>query len=160
MSERKYYEQYDFTYVREHIKNVGMDSCIYVGTDSNPRNNVFVTSIVVHVGGANGTGRGAYGFYQSFREPRKLSMRERLLIEVAESVNVGLQIVDVVGERKMEVHIDVNPNRKYQSNIVFREASGYVEGQGFIVKTKPGSIAASAISDHMVRHGWKKNRAA
>lgn len=50
--------------------------------------------------------------------------------EVDYAVLTALSIIDVIGNRKLEVHLDINPNENYKSNIIVKEAVGYVLAQG------------------------------
>jgi predicted RNase H-related nuclease YkuK (DUF458 family) len=58
-----------------------------------------------------------------------------------------------VGDRHFEVHIDINPNPRYKSNVAVKEALGYVKGNlGIDAKIKPDAFAAMHAADHLVRH--------
>ena len=80
------------------------------------------------------------------------NMRMRLLTEVGFALEAFYAIEEVVGSRKLELHIDVNPDPKHASNIVTKEALGWVRGLGLEAKIKPESFAASTAADHCVRH--------
>jgi predicted RNase H-related nuclease YkuK (DUF458 family) len=120
---------------------------VHVGTDSQQTGKLtqFVTVVVIltpHKGG-----RVAYR-----REvvPRIGSLRERLLKEVWLSVDLGLQLTEVV-KGDLTVHIDANPVVSHKSSAYIQELVGLVVGQGFKALIKPESWAASHAADHVVR---------
>lgn len=123
---------------------------VHIGTDSlqTGRYTQFVTVVAVLTPGKGG--RVAYS-----REvvPRIKSLRDRLLKEVWRSVELGMKLAPVVpGE--MTVHVDANPSERYMSSKYVQELVGLVVGQGFAVRIKPDSWAASHAADHVVRfHG-------
>jgi len=47
-----------------------------------------------------------------------------------------------------EVHLDINPNKQYQSNKLFNAAEGYIKSLGFNVQLKPDAAIASCASDY------------
>ena len=57
-----------------------------------------------------------------------------------------------------EIHLDINPNKKHNSSIVIKEATGYVMGMtGMEAKAKPEAFAASYCADWMVRNKGHQN---
>jgi predicted RNase H-related nuclease YkuK (DUF458 family) len=79
------------------------------------------------------------------------NLKQRLLNEVMYAVNVATELLDAIGDRHLEIHLDVNPNPKHKSSIAVKEALGYVTGSGFIGKVKPCSWAATHAADHVAR---------
>jgi predicted RNase H-related nuclease YkuK (DUF458 family) len=81
------------------------------------------------------------------------NLKQRLLTEVQMAVSTATEILDVLGDRHLEVHIDVNPDPKHKSNVAVKEALGWVKGSlGLDAKIKPHSFAATHAADHAVRH--------
>lgn len=78
-------------------------------------------------------------------------LRQRLLMEVQLSLDAFTAIEDVLGGRHLEIHLDVNPDPKHESNIVAKEAAGWVMGMGLDAKIKPQAWAASTAADHCAR---------
>ena len=98
-------------------------------------------------------GKGGRVLWASERVRRIKSLRERLLTEVAKSVETAMEISSVVSEDvEISVHIDANPNIKYKSSKHLQELVGYVMGQGYNALTKPDSWAAMHVADHVVKH--------
>jgi hypothetical protein len=137
---------------KEAIMNSSKESAIYIGCDSlcNPKKNVaeYSTVIILHVDSKHG----CKVFHNKVRMPDYGNMRMRLLTEVGFALEAFYAIEEVVGSRKLELHIDVNPDPKHASNIVTKEALGWVRGLGLEAKIKPDSFAASTAADHCVRH--------
>ncbi|ADC89603.1 protein of unknown function DUF458 [Thermocrinis albus DSM 14484] len=137
----------DIQEVREFIERSSPKTAIYVGCDSRQVGDftVFVTVVVVHIDSC----RGAKIFWQVDKVRRIRSLRQRLMEEVNRAVYMALQIVDVVGERPFEVHLDINPNPQHSSSVILREAIGYVMAQGLKPVVKPRAIAASSVADYI-----------
>ena len=139
----------DYEELREFIRGTSEETAIYVGCDSRqtPDHTVFVTVVVVHIDSS----RGAKIFWNIEKVKKINSLRQRLLSEVDRAVYTALMISDVVGNRPFEVHLDINPNPNYDSNVVVREAIGYVLAQGLKPVVKPNSIAATTVADYISR---------
>ena len=80
-----------------------------------------------------------------------MGMRERLWKEVEMVAEVALALEPYVGERKFEVHLDLNPNKADKSSVIITEAVGYITALGFQAVVKPDSFAASSVADMRVR---------
>lgn len=84
------------------------------------------------------------------------NIKQRLMNEVFMVTEVALALIDHVGERNFEVHVDINADEKHASSVAVKEAIGYVTGQmGFAPKVKPHAFAASHSSDHIVKNKMK-----
>ena len=130
------------------------ESSIYVGCDSlrKKKNGVFYASystvIILH----RDSKRGGQIFSFTEKIPDYGSMKQRLLTEVGYAVRAASDIIEHIGERHLEIHIDVNPNPRHKSSVAVKEAIGYVQGTfGFAPKVKPEAWAASHGGDHIVR---------
>ena len=148
-NEEHYIQKINWDEVRSEILKSSETSSIYIGCDSKnkKKHTIFALVIVIHLDSS----KGGKIFYQSMRTPRIKNLRQRLMKEVEMSVSASFEIIDVIGDRKFEVHLDVNSDPKHQSNIICKEAIGYVEGQGFYCQIKPHAFAASYCADHIVR---------
>ena len=74
-------------------------------------------------------------------------LRQRLLQEVYYAAEVGEELKDAVGDRKFEVHLDINPSERWASNKVLNEAKGIIRAYGLEPVVKPDSLAASSVAD-------------
>ena len=140
---------------REEIMNSSETSSVLIGCDSLrfKKNKIFHAnySIVVILHKDSKHGAQLFHFTESF--PDYGSMKQRLMTEVGYAVRAGTDLLDVIGKRPFEIHIDINTNPKHKSNIAMKEAVGYVQGTfGFMPILKPASLAATHGADHIVRH--------
>ena len=69
--------------------------------------------------------------------------------EVPIAIQKAMEIVDHLGGRKLEVHLDLNPDPKHKSSVAVKEALGYAQGMGLDAKVKPNSFAATHAADHI-----------
>ena len=79
----------------------------------------------------------------------KDSVNERMLTEVTKSIEVAYQIADLLDSYniKMEIHADINPDPKWESNKTLNQAIGYILGMGYEFKVKPMAWAATYCGD-------------
>ena len=91
-------------------------------------------------------------FISNHKEYRKMSIRERMISEVARSVNVAYNLCDLLDKYdvELEVHADINTDPDFESNVALKEAMGYILGMGFVFKAKPDAFASSSCADKMV----------
>ncbi|MEM6725320.1 MAG: ribonuclease H-like YkuK family protein [Bacteroidota bacterium] len=133
--------------LRETAKGHRMKVCI--GTDSQVRGKVteFATVIVFLR-----EKKGGFMFIKNDSSQHKMTLRERMILEVGKSVEVAYMLCDLLDKHDvaLEVHADINTDPHFQSNVALREAMGYIVGMGFKFKAKPDSFASSACADKVV----------
>lgn len=78
-------------------------------------------------------------------------LRSRLLNEVNYAIQAAVEITEVLGDRHLEVHLDLNNDPMHKSNVAVKEAVGWVMGMGFQPKIKPDGWAATHAADHCAR---------
>lgn len=140
---------------KQAILNSSPQSSVYIGCDSIrfKKNKQwyakYSTVIIVHTD----SNKGCRLFHESVDMPDYGNLKQRLLTEVQLVVAAATEIIDVIGDRHLEVHLDINPNPKHKSNVAVKEALGWVRGSlGLEAKIKPASFAATHAADHAVRH--------
>lgn len=130
-------------------KNNGHRLKVCIGSDSQVRNGIieFATVIVFLR-----EKKGGFMFIANSREPGKLGLRERMITEVAKSVEVAYALCDLLDRHDvaLEVHADINTDPHFQSNTALKEAMGYILGMGFVFKAKPDAFASSSCADKVV----------
>ncbi|MEZ5044929.1 MAG: ribonuclease H-like YkuK family protein [Saprospiraceae bacterium] len=96
--------------------------------------------------------KGGFMFISNSRTTKKMSLRERMISEVARSVEIAYALCDLLDahEVELEVHADINTDPHFQSNLALKEAMGYILGMGFVFKAKPDAFASSSCADKMV----------
>ena len=97
-------------------------------------------------------GHGGFMFLHNDKTLHKYSIKERMLVEVAKSIEIAYELCDLftVYDVDMEVHADINTNPQFKSNEALREAMGYILGMGFAFKAKPEAFASSCCANKAV----------
>ena len=133
---------------REHAAGYKLKVCI--GTDSqvHSTDTEFATVIVFLR-----EKRGGFMFIHNERTKHPYSIKERMLVEVAKSIEIAYELCSLFTEYDvdMEVHADINTNPQFKSNVALREAMGYILGMGFAFKAKPEAFASSCCANKIVQ---------
>ena len=146
----------DVQEVKSFIESQGPDTKIYIGGDSERFNldNVwyadYTLAIVVHINGNNGCK--IFGEVQPERDwdAKNVRPRMRLMNEVYKIAELYLKLQDVLEDRVVEVHLDINPNEMHGSSCVINEAIGYIKGICNVIPlVKPQAFAASYAADRL-----------
>lgn len=142
---------FDWELVKQAIEKSSSTSAVYVGTDSKRKGDwiSYVTVIVIHLDG----NRGGIVFKDIEKEkayqPSKEGVKFRLMTEVYKAAAAGASVKEWVGNRKFEVHLDINPDSTHYSNVAYTEAKGVIIGYlGIEPKFKPEAFAASSVADY------------
>lgn len=95
---------------------------------------------------------GGFMFINNEKTTQKYSIKERMLVEVAKSIEIAYELCNLFTEYDvdMEVHADINTNPQFKSNEALREAMGYILGMGFAFKAKPEAFASSSCANKCV----------
>lgn len=132
---------------RETENGIRLKVCI--GTDSQVKGKEteFATVIVFLR-----EGQGGFMFIHNERTLQPFTIRERMLTEVAKSIDIAYQLCHLFTQYNvdMEVHADINTNPQFKSNDALREAMGYILGMGFAFKAKPEAFASSSCANRVV----------
>lgn len=133
--------------VREIGKGHKLKVCI--GSDSQVRSGIveFATVIVFLR-----EKKGGFMFIHNSKSDKRMSLRERMILEVSKSVEIAYQLCDLLDKYDvaLEVHADINTDPHFQSNVALKEAMGYILGMGFVFKAKPDAFASSYCADKVV----------
>lgn len=142
--------------VKSFIMNQSPETKIYIGGDSERImiNDVwyadYTLAVVVHIDGKHGCK--IFGDIQRERdyEKNKDRPRMRLMTEVYKISELYLQLAEVLEDREVEIHLDINPDEKYGSSCVVQEAIGYIRGMcNVIPMVKPQAFAATYCADRL-----------
>ena len=95
---------------------------------------------------------GGFMFIHNEKTTHRYSIKERMLVEVAKSIEIAYELCDLFTEYDvdMEVHADINTNPAFKSNDALKEAMGYILGMGFAFKAKPEAFASSSCANKIV----------
>ncbi len=135
------------TIIRERAAGHRLKVCI--GSDSQVRAGVveFATVIVFLR-----EQKGGFMYIQNSKMTKKMSLKERMILEVAKSVEIAYSLCDLLDQYnvELEVHADINTDPSFQSNTALKEAMGYILGMGFVFKAKPDAFASTSCADKVI----------
>jgi len=138
--------------VRETIKKekaLGNRLKVCIGSDSQVYGKVveFATVIVFLR-----EKKGGFMFISNEKLEQEMSIRERMISEVARSVEIAYSLCDLLDEEniELEVHADINTDPAFKSNVALKEAMGYILSMGFVFKAKPDAFASSSCADKCI----------
>ena len=80
-----------------------------------------------------------------------IDLSKRLLKETSDSIEIAMNIREIISNANIEIHADVNNESQHNSNKYKNMVAGYITGCGFSVKVKPESFVASSIADNHTR---------
>jgi predicted RNase H-related nuclease YkuK (DUF458 family) len=130
-------------------KEAGHRLKVCIGSDSQVRSGIveFATVIVFLR-----EKKGGFMFINNSRSLRTMTLKERMITEVAKSVEVAYSLCDLLDfyHVELEVHADINTDPSFQSNTALKEAMGYILSMGFVFKAKPDAFASSSCADKVV----------
>jgi predicted RNase H-related nuclease YkuK (DUF458 family) len=136
---------------------------VAVGTDSqrSKKGYKFATVIIVStsedLGGGTSVGRGGMvigaNYFSDKYKKTKEAVKERMMFEVSKSIEVAYEISPLLDlyDIPLEIHADINPDVKWESNKALTEAVGYILGMGYDFKVKPDAWASSNGADRLAK---------
>ncbi|MEO6037019.1 MAG: ribonuclease H-like YkuK family protein [Saprospiraceae bacterium] len=145
-------EQPLLTAVEETIKREiaeGYRLKVCIGTDSQViGNEVHFASVIVFLREK----RGGFMYISNEKSARKMTIRERMILEVGRSVEVAYSLCELLDKYDvaLEVHADINTDPAFESNTALKEAMGYILSMGFVFKAKPDAFASSCCADKVI----------
>jgi predicted RNase H-related nuclease YkuK (DUF458 family) len=144
----------DLEEVKDFISRQSPQTKVYIGCDSERVmiNNEwwadYILAIVVHIDGKHGCKLFGEVVRERDFDQKQNRPRMRLMNEVYNVSDLYLRLVDVIIDREVEVHLDINPSELHGSNCVINEAIGYIRGTcNVIPMIKPKAFAASYAAD-------------
>lgn len=131
-------------------REAGHELKVCIGTDSQVKGKIteFATVIVFIR-----KGKGGFMYIQNEITQQKMSIKQRMLVEVGKSIEVAYALCNIFSRYSvdMEVHADINTNPNFKSNDALKEAMGYIMGMGFAFKAKPHAFASSSCANKVVQ---------
>jgi predicted RNase H-related nuclease YkuK (DUF458 family) len=143
------------TYIQDYFKQFP-ETELLIGTDSQNHRKNTTYAIVIAL---YRPGKGAHALYSRWDEQRFYfgkpgeAEKTRLLNEVWLSVEVAESIKNSLGLKAKYIDIDINPDKKYGSNIALAEALGLVKGMGYEPRWKKSerSPMITYCADNLVK---------
>ena len=142
--------------VKAFILAQSPETKIYLGADSERSriNGVwyadYTVAVVVHIDGCHGC-----KIFGDFKRERDYDQRKdkptlRLMQEVYKVSEMFHKLADVIEDRHVEVHLDINLDQRYGSSCVVQQAIGYIKGTCNVEPmVKPNAFAASYAADRL-----------
>lgn len=151
----------------DEIKNYlsHTDGNVYIGADS-VLNRVFnlktqtyekwarfAIVLVVHINNRQGCKIFSYVENERIYDAKMNKPTQRLMTEVYKSVDCFMALADILENREVEIHLDINANETHASNKIAKQAIGYVKGMTNLdALIKPDAWAGSNSADHVARY--------
>ena len=146
----------DLEKVKAFINAQSLETKIYLGADSERfmLNGVwyadYTLAVVVHIDGNHGCKIFGEVIRERDYDQKKSKPALRLMNEVYKVSELFQKLSDVLEDRYVEVHLDINPNEMYGSSCVIGQAIGYIKGTCNVVPlVKPNAFAASYAADRL-----------
>ena len=131
-------------------KEMGHQLKVCIGTDSQVKGKeTEFATVIVFIR----KGKGGFMYINNETNLQKMSIKQRMLTEVAKSIDVAYALCKIFTAYgvDMEVHADINTNPNFKSNDALKEAMGYIMGMGFAFKAKPEAFASSSCANKVVQ---------
>ena len=147
--------KFNIPQIKEFIDQQGPNTKIYIGVDSEriKRDKIwyadYTAAIVIHIDGKHGCK--LFGEVTRERDYDRVDRpNTRLMMEVFKVSELYLKLAEVLEDRAVEVHLDINPDESYTSSNVVAQAIGYIRGTCNVEPlVKPRAFAATYAADRM-----------
>ena len=134
-------------YVKDYLQsNENVE--LLIGCDSQNFADKTIYAVVVAL---YRNGKGAHVLYRRWKAEREFTRSVRLLNEVWYAIETAEYLKEAGIPKPKWIDIDLNPDPRYKSNEVFRQAVGLVEGMGYEVRYKTLGPIATYAADHLVK---------
>ena len=126
---------------------------VHIGTDAqkSSKRMEFVTVACVL-----NPGKGGRVFYTRRFDHKNVSLFEKLSNETWLSLDLAIRMHEnfglEAGGEQIWVHVDANPDERYDSSSYVKQLAGMVAGSGFPVLVKPNAWCASHVADYAVKN--------
>lgn len=142
--------------IKNFIEKLSKETKIYIGCDSQRyrKGNLwyadYILAIVVHIDGKHGCKIFGEVVIERDYDQKANKPTFRLMNEVYKISELYLKLQEVLVDRDVEVHLDINPDDDHVSNVVLSQAVGYIKGICNVVPlVKPLAFAASYAADRL-----------
>ena len=146
----------DINEVKDFIQKQSPSTKIYIGADSerfrldNQWYADYTVAVVIHIDGCHGCKIFGEVQRELDYDYKKSKPALRLMKEVYKVAELFHSLIDVLEDRHVEVHLDINPDERYGSSCVVQQAIGYIKGTCDVVPMiKPKAFAASYAADRL-----------
>lgn len=152
--ETKVLKKLDIDEVKAFIDTQSPETKIYIGSDSE-RLRIggqwyadYMIAVCVHIDGCHGCKVFGEVTRERVFDQNAARPAQRLMTEVYKVAEIFAKLNEIIDDREMEVHLDINPNKMHGSSIVVQQAIGYIRGTCNVIPLiKPNAFAASFAAD-------------
>lgn len=144
--------------VRKYLIDMPENSTVYIGCDSVRFKKKglwyarYTVAFIIHIASKHGGKIFHYTEVERAYDPKASKPRMRLMREVHLAVETYLEFEDELIDVDVSIHLDINSDKKFNSNLVMKEALGFVRGMtGITADVKPDAFAASHAGDRGCR---------
>lgn len=122
---------------------------VSIGTDSFVKKENCTFSMAICLHNAVGQHGGRYFIKRTnFKKNNFPNLLQRILTETQNSVDLGIQLLQLIPQLSIEIHLDVSESGKGKKTSKFADMlTGYAKGAGFDYKIKPYAFAAQTVAD-------------
>lgn len=142
--------------VKDFIRAQSPSTKVYIGADSErfkmdgKWHADYTLAVVIHIDGCHGCKIFGEIHRELDYDQKKSKPAMRLMNEVYKVSALFQELADVLEDRHVEVHLDINPNERFGSSCVVQQAVGYIKGTCNVVPmVKPKAFAASYAADRL-----------
>jgi predicted RNase H-related nuclease YkuK (DUF458 family) len=89
--------------------------------------------------------------YRKWKTPKEFVRSKRLLTEVWNAIETAELMRENNLPKPVWIDIDLNPDQRFKSNEVFRQAVGMVEGMGYKVRYKTMDPMITYAADYLIK---------
>ena len=155
MKSYKNKDNFNLEEIKETIKNSSVNTKVYLGCDSIVLRNKkirFATVVILHMDGNHGCKIFGKIDYDNTKDFIKAKPFNRMMAEVQRLTEMYNLLEEVLIDKDFEIHVDVNPDESFGSNVAYGAAKGYIQSIVGIMPTfKPFAFAASCAADKFCR---------
>ncbi len=134
-------------YIQGYYKNHDNVELI-IGNDSQNRKHKTIYALCI---GLRIIGKGAHVIYSRYEVPRIKDNRERLIKETWDSIELAEYIKEMTGIKATFIDIDINPDKKFGSNVALSACAGMCSGYDYDFRHKGDNPQLTYASDYLVK---------
>ena len=142
--------------VKDFIMAQSPSTKVYIGADSErfkmngQWHADYTLAVVIHIDGNHGCKIFGEVQRELDYDQKKSKPAMRLMNEVYKVSALFQELAEVLEDRYVEVHLDINPDQRFGSSCVVQQAIGYIKGTCNVVPmVKPRAFAASYAADRL-----------
>jgi uncharacterized protein len=142
--------------VKDFIRAQSPSTKVYIGADSErfkmdgKWHADYTLAVVIHIDGNHGCKIFGEVQRELDYDQKKSKPAMRLMNEVYKVSALFQELAEVLEDRHVEVHLDINPDLRYGSSCVVQQAIGYIKGTCNVTPmVKPKAFAASYAADRL-----------